>query len=253
MRRHFAGLARADALVTVSEFTKERLVAHLPTVEGRVFVVPNGVDRSFLDFGTPRPASRRRIEAVLSRSLGQPTVLYVGSESPRKNLPFLFECFRALKSLHPGAMLLKIGAADHPSFRRATMAAAGRLGLRVDRDIVFREGVGDEELLDLYRAADVFVTMSRYEGFGLPALEAMAVGTPVVVSDRGALPDVVGSGGQVVRLEVPTVVAAIEDALKRAEFWSRRASGRAQTFSWERSAAAYLSIMERLVTKFERP
>src|SRR5207249_8318392 len=118
-----------------------------------------------------------------------PLLIYVGSEIPRKNMALLLRVFRQVKNRHPAARLLKVGGAGHPRWRAATLRLAGELNLQIGEDLLILDRIDDALLADAYRAADVFVSASLYEGFGLPALEALALGTPVVVTDCGAFPE----------------------------------------------------------------
>jgi glycosyltransferase involved in cell wall biosynthesis len=243
--RSFYGLRHARHLVADSYFTRDRLVRRLPEVAGRVSVIHLGVNDLFLCYDCPQTEARRRIEAILRQKLGAPLLVYVGSEVPRKNIPLLLQVFRQIKDRYPSARLLKVGRANHLRWRARTLQEAGRLGLRIGTDVLIVEDIDDPTLADAYRAADVFVSASIYEGFGLPVLEAMAVGTPVVVSDRGAYPELVGDAGLVVTPEVEQFAQAVEAALTASgrDELSLRGRTRAATFTWCQSAKQYLAVM----------
>jgi glycosyltransferase involved in cell wall biosynthesis len=159
----------------------------------------------------------------------------------------LLQVFRHIKTIYPDAQLLKVGGAGRPYWRKQTLQIVDQLGLVAGKDVVFSGRIDDEMLVDMYCAADVFVSTSLYEGFGLPALEAMAVGTPVVVTNRGSFPEVVGQNGWVVEPEEKLFVQAVQEALHdplHAEL-SRRGRARAATFTWAKAAEQYLDIMYR--------
>lgn len=243
------GLHCASAIIADSHFTGRRLLQHMPDLKGRLSVVPLGVDQLFLKYDTPREAARNRTARLARAELGSPLLIYVGTEVPRKNLPLLLEAFWRLKQMHARAQLLKVGAAGGERWRAQTLRHIAALGLRPGDDVLFLEGLNDEALADAYRAADVFVSASLYEGFGLPALEAMAVGTPVIVSDRGALPEVVGAAGCISVLDPDQFLRGIESCLKRSmgADYDLQSRSHAAQYRWERAAQAYLAIVQRLL------
>jgi glycosyltransferase involved in cell wall biosynthesis len=197
---------RARLVITVSEFSRREL-RELLGVDAAV--VPGGVDERF----TPEAAPM----------FDRPYVLTVASRTARKNLGALEETARRL-----GARGIEVVAAggERPQFRDDGGASAVRsLG-----------HVPDEQLPGLYAGAECFVLPSLYEGFGLPCLEAMACGTPVVASNAGALPETCGDAAQLVDPRDPSAIA---DAVERAIGDERlRAAGlnRAAQFSWDRTA-----------------
>jgi glycosyltransferase involved in cell wall biosynthesis len=236
LRLDAAGLRAAVALIAVSEHTKRELIGVLGVPAERVHVVPEGVDcRAF------RP--------VRERLLDQPYLLYVGSEQPRKNLLTLFRAFMRVRELCPGLKLVKVGAPGGPDGRframtRAHAAAAGALP-----HVIFAERVSHEELVAWYSGALCLVQPSRHEGFGLPPLEAMACGCPVVASAAAALPEVVGDAGVVYGM--PDDVDALSWELGRllsspAERTELARAGRARaTMSWERTAALTRAVWQQ--------
>lgn len=195
------GVRAADAVVAVSAFTRDELVALLDVPRERIRIVPNGVDPVFVPDG---PAAEGDY------------VLAVGTLEPRKNLSVAVEAARLA-----GAELRVAGAAGWGG-----VAAHGWVGEPTDA-----------ELAALLRGARCLVYPSLYEGFGLPVLEAMACGTPVVTSLGGATEEVAGAAAVLVDPRDPAAVAAgIEEADRRRE--ELRAAGlvRAQSFTWRRSA-----------------
>jgi glycosyltransferase involved in cell wall biosynthesis len=195
------GVRAADAVVAVSTFTRDELVALLDVPRERIRIVPNGVDPVFAPDG---PA----VEGDY--------VLAVGTLEPRKNLSV------AVEAAHLAGAELRVAGAEG----WGEVAATGWLGEPTDA-----------ELAALMRGARCLVYPSLYEGFGLPVLEAMACGTPVVTSLGGATEEVAGGAAVLVDpRDPPSVAAGIEEAdLRRDEL---RAAGlvRAQSFTWRRSA-----------------
>lgn len=242
--RSFQGLRYAHAIIVDSAFTRQRLLHYLPIVADRVQIIHAGVNDYFLQYQPSREEARHFIAEHCGNKLGTPLLIYVGSELPRKNITTLLDAFQLVRQRHPSAMLLKVGWAGGARWRMRTLAEAQRLGLQLGRDLLIVEDLDDAGLAAAYRAADVFVTASLYEGFGLPALEAMAVGTPVVVTNCGALPEIVGAAGTIVPPVGAALAAAVEHALSgRNENVLR---SQASLFSWTRAAQRYLELFKLL-------
>lgn len=212
---------RALHVVTVSQFSRSELVSLLGVPPDRVTVVPGGVDERFRP--DVEPAKRQR-----------PYVLTVASRTARKNLGALDPTAARLAA--EGLDLLVVGG-DRPQFRDEPGASRVR----------FLGHVNDAELPGLYAGASAFVLPSHYEGFGLTALEAMACGTPVVVSNRTALPEVVGDAGVLVDPDDPPAIAdAVMGALGDRELGAHGAA-RARRYSWSATASQIDAVLSRLV------
>jgi glycosyltransferase involved in cell wall biosynthesis len=248
VKRSFSGLRHATRIVTDSHFTERRLLRYQPELRGRVTTIPAGVGPTFVAEAGTRGQARDRVAALCACPLGSPLLLYVGSELPRKNVSVLLEALSVLRTTFPHAQLLKVGRAGDGRWRAQTLAAATQFGLRAGEDVVILEDIDDAALVDAYRAADVFVSASLYEGFGLPALEAMAVGTPVVVSRCAALPEVVGDAGWLAEPVPGALAAAVATALGDPERERRIARGRlrAAYLNWNATAQAYLDLLRRV-------
>ncbi len=214
---------RAARVATVSEFSRRRLAPRLGLREEDILVLGNAAGPAF----SPGPA-----DPVASEGREGPVLLCVGSMDPRKNLGRLLRAWLALGAagrLPEGARLQLVGGANPRNFAEVeTIQGAG---------IEWLGRVDDDELVRRYRRADGFVFPSLYEGFGLPPLEAMACGCPVLLSNAASLPEVGGEAAVYFDPESETEIAdAIErflrlDASARAE--ARRAAlARAARFSW---------------------
>ena len=217
---------RARAVVTVSEFSRRELVELGGLDPDRLTVIGGGVDARF----TPGD----RDEAAAALGLHRPYVLTIATDDPRKNLDALVPCAAALAQR--GIELVWAGDSRPQFARTAPLTGLRTLGY-----------VPDERLPGLYRGATAFVLPSRYEGFGLTCLEAMACGTPVVAADRAALPEVCGDAALLVDPDDPraitrAVLSVCEDTARAARL---RAAGikRARLYSWERAAAACDALM----------
>jgi glycosyltransferase involved in cell wall biosynthesis len=201
------GLRKADRIVAISHYTKRTLVEALDISPERIDVVYPTVDPTTFRPSGVSPSFLHRYGLREDR----PYVLFVGSEDPRKNLSRLLEAFRMVRERLGDVELIKVGAPHFVAERRGLVEQLARWELT--EHVVLLDQVPEQDLCDFYRIAKVFVMPSLYEGFGLPAAEAMACGTPVVCSDRGSLPEVVGDAGLLVD---PTDVHAIADQIVRA-------------------------------------
>jgi glycosyltransferase involved in cell wall biosynthesis len=194
---------------------------------------------------TPLPPATADVAALRTRlGLEGPFFLYVGTLEPRKNLPLLLRAFERLGA-RAGVHLALAGPRgwlDEP-----IVAAAARLGERVR----LLGPVPPADLAALYAAAEVFVFPSRYEGFGLPPLEAMAAGTPVVAARASCLPEVLGDAALFVEPDDEAGLAEalgqlLDDPALRTEL-RQRGLARAAGFSWERTAAETLAVYREAV------
>jgi glycosyltransferase involved in cell wall biosynthesis len=205
------GVHRADAVVAVSEFTRAELVELLRIPEERIRVIPNGVEPVFTPVG---PAA------------GGDYVLAVGTLEPRKNLA------RAVEAARLAGVELRV------------VGARGWGGVEVPG---WAGRVDDEVLARLYRGARCLVFPSLYEGFGLPVLEAMACGTPVVTARGGATDEVAGGAAVLVdALDVDSIAAGVVAAGTRRDELRRLGLERAREFTWARAADAVEALWREL-------
>jgi glycosyltransferase involved in cell wall biosynthesis len=222
-------LRRATHVLVDSYASRDDLVRLLGVDAGRITVLYPGVDARF------RPLPARHTAPVRAR-LGLPErfLLFVGTLEPRKNLVRLLEACAAL----PDPLPLVIGGRRGWLYEDIFHAVA-RYGL--DTRVHFLDFVADTDLPALYNLASAFVYPSLYEGFGLPAAEALACGTPVVTSDVASLPEVVGNAAILVNpLDSQAIAGGIMAALAQRAPLQQAGPVQAQQFSWHQSAARLL-------------
>ncbi len=233
-------LRKAAQIITVSEFSRRRIAKAYGLDPADVAVTLNGPQEQF------RPLKRETSMFKVNRALGidKPYILHVGDWRPCKNQTGLIRAFGQLVKNHPSLRHNLVLAGKHTWFSPRVLAEIRRSG--VENRIVVTGFVDDELLPALYNAADVFVFPSWYEGFGLPAVEAMACGRPVVCSDATALPEVVDGAALLFRPDsVEEQMRAIRDLLLDAELAARMAKKslqRAQHFNWRDAASKTLDI-----------
>jgi len=234
----------ADHIIAVSQSTKQDLINLLGVAESRITVIYEAADEVF------RPLPREEAAAEVKRRYNIPPeyILFVGTIEPRKNLNTLILAYHALLNEHHLDPPL-VFAGEHGWLAEEVYSLVEELDLQ---DQVFFLGrVSTAELVYLYNAARLYAHPALYEGFGLPPLEAMACGTPAVVSNVSSLPEVVGNAALLVE---PTNVEAWTVALHRLltdnALWEElRQEGleRAKLFSWERTARETLAVYRQVV------
>jgi len=231
--RHVLGpaLRGAAAIVTPSQATKSLLERHYALPGEKIRVIPHGASV---------PVSRRPPER---RAPAAPYILCIGRPNPIKNVETLLAAHRLLRRRLRVSLVF---AGGPPPFRPTPL----------DEDVVFRGNVSDAEKLELLDKATVLVCPSLYEGFGLPLLEAMARGCPLVVSNGGSLPEV---GGEAARYFDPRDPAALAAALHEVltdrdtrERMMEHGYRRVRAFSWEASARQHVSLFEEVLAWRDR-
>lgn len=231
-------IRKADRIICISEYTKRELERKFPAVRGKTRLVYQGLDARF---ASP-PAAEAVREFKLRRGLGR-YVLFVGALEPRKNLTRLIKAFSTAvgEASLPHDLIL----CGPPGWRNGAIMEAWQKSPVRER-IHHESYVPDDEVPLWYAGADALAYPSLAEGFGLPALEAMACGTPVVTSDCSALPEVVGDAAITV---TPTSVRAISDALvgvltdgALARKLSEAGLERSRRFNWNTAAAETVAV-----------
>ncbi len=234
---------QADMVAAVSEATRQALVAHYGTPAGKITIIPNGVGPHFRRITDPVILGATRHKFGLT----EPFVLAVGTLEPRKNHMGLIKAFHKMCQQQKGPELLAIAGGKGWLYEETKELVAN---LHLEKKVLFLGRVSELELISLYSMAEIFAFPSFFEGFGIPPLEAMTCGAPVLSSNISSLPEVVGDAAL---LADPHNIDEMSDRLiqlsEDADLRDRlREKGyeRAKLFSWEASARKMLTVYEKL-------
>jgi glycosyltransferase involved in cell wall biosynthesis len=245
--RYYAGqidwaIRHADHILADSHQTRQDLLSLLGAPPDKVTTVHLAADERFRPLGEPW--------SVLARyGLDSGYLLFVGTLEPRKNVPALLQAYRQLVDQRVTAQPLVL--VGRPGWLADEIFAALEALDLGDRVRILEDIYDVESLTQLYNGAAVLAIPSFYEGFGLPALEAMACGVPVVASDRGSLPEIIGDAGLLIDPEEPDALAAaleraLTDGALRANLVARGLA-RAGEFSWTKTARQTLAVYRRVL------
>lgn len=224
-------MTHAKAVITVSNFSKTEIIRCFDVPAEQVHVIHHG--------------SPPELSSVSAYEIPTPLILYVGSIFNRRNLPTLIKAFAKVQAVIPDAQLAIVGANHtYPKQDLETIVDQNDVGNQVN----LYEYVTDNKLSTLYRQARVFVFLSEYEGFGLPPLEALSVGVPIILGDTAVAREIYGDASLFVpHTNVAAVAETITTLLGNNAVRSRqqsRASELLPSFSWERSAQNTLAVLE---------
>lgn len=238
---------KSDHIIVNSEQTKQDLIRFYQVPESKITITYLCVSERYHE-----PVSPEDRRGVRDRyQIPEPYFLSVGTLEPRKNLPRLIEAYAAFKKREKGGIprLVLTGLLAWGS--NEVKGRIEKEGLTLGRDVILTSYVPAEDLPPLYAEAEAFIFPSLYEGFGLPVLEAMTVGTPVIASCTSSLPEVVGRGGLLIDpLSVDEMTEAMQifwlDKGKR-EGLRKEASLQARKFSQEKMAKETLAVYEKVL------
>jgi len=231
LRKNFKkSLKRADAIVTISEFTKERL-QHYYNVTAPITVIPCGVD---LERFTP--IHKRQVpslESIMQKyNIQRDYLLYIGTIEPRKNLERLINAYVLFTKEHPNPPQLVLGGGN--GWRNENIYSAIP---STGENVIITGYLDEDEIPILMRGAVAFCFPSIYEGFGMPILEAMACGTPVLAANEASLPEVAGDSAFLVNpFDVKDIAYGLSQICKHGDYFAQKGLARAQQFSWDKSA-----------------
>jgi glycosyltransferase involved in cell wall biosynthesis len=239
-------VAAADVIAAVSQATRQTLIDYFKTPPEKITIIPNGIRSSFRRITDPilLAATRHKF------SLKHPLVLGVGTLEPRKNHLGLIKAFHKAQSAatkKPRPTMLALAGGPGWLYDETQQLIAK---LKLENKVRFLGHVSELELITLYSMADVFVFPSFYEGFGVPPIEAMACGAPVITSNTSSLPEVVGDAAlQIDPYNTDALARAILQVLENEQLRDelrQRGYARAQHFTWPKSASKMLSVYQRL-------
>jgi glycosyltransferase involved in cell wall biosynthesis len=226
-------IKRANMVLTISENSKKELISDLGVSEDKIRVTYMAADKMFKPI-----KDQDKLQTVREKyNLPEKYILYVGTLEPRKNITVIIEAIHALKRNHGIEHKLVIAGKKGWLYDKIFQRVV-ELGL--ENDVVFTGFVADEDLPALFNMASLFVFPSLYEGFGIPPLEAMACGVPVITSDSSSLPEVVkGVGIMLAPTDIKAWIEAMHSVLTKPELandMSTKGLERAKLFSWEKTA-----------------
>lgn len=236
-------LPHIDAVITISQQSKNDIIQHLPISPEKVTLISLAANAIF------RVLPPNDITTALEQHVAEtPYILYVGSIEPRKNLLRLLKAYAHLREWSEQWHLVIVGARN---IWKSTPVAEAVKKLGMQDCVHFTGYIPEEDLPALYNAADLFVFPSLYEGFGLPVLEAMACGTPVVTSNTSSLPEVAGDAALLVDpYDVEAIAAAMQRILSVSDLAAdlrQRGLERAKQFTWEKTARETIKVYERVL------
>jgi glycosyltransferase involved in cell wall biosynthesis len=233
---------RATAVSTVSEYSRRDMARYYRMNPGRIHVIPEGVDTRVFRPLDDRWALAQWRTSVLGADV--PYITYVGKPTERRNLSALIRAFAILKQTHHLPHKLLIVGADLPGTSpfRAVIAE-----LHLEDDVVIRGHVTHAEMVSVYNAAALFIYPSSYEGFGMPVLEAMACGAPVIALDNTAFPEFAGGVAHLLPdAQVETLVSGMLHVIGNDPLRTRMAQDgplRAAAYDWRIVTRRYLDLM----------
>lgn len=237
--RHFSALQRAAAIIFPSQYSRQDFLTRFRYPAERTFVVPWGVGEPF------RPTSGSQARTALGVAPTRPLLLHVGSEEPRKNVETLLRALPLVAARVPDVLLVRVGGDSHRARRLINR-------LQLERHVQYEHDVSDERLALWYAAADAMVFPSLLEGFGLPLLEALRCGCPVVAANTSSIPEVTGDAAVLVEDPMDpgelaaAIVRLLEDVELRKQLGERGVS-QATGFTWRLAAERTADVYEQVL------
>jgi glycosyltransferase involved in cell wall biosynthesis len=242
IRKSMNLVKNAERIICISESTKKDLLHFIDVDPRKVRVIYSGIDHELF-----KPRDKLEARRRLGLPLDRPIILNVGSEEPRKNIPTLIKAFGILVKDVPNAVLIRVGSPTNTIEKLIH-------GQGLEGKIIYLKP-NDEDLSLLYTASDVFVFPSYYEGLGLPLLEAMASGCPVVAGNRSAIPEAVGDGGILLDpFDVDGFAYWMREVLSNEDLrikLSEKGYRRSLNFSWEKCARETLEVYREVLNEVQ--
>ncbi|WP_139905726.1 glycosyltransferase family 4 protein [Clostridium thermarum] len=237
-------IENTDAIITVSNWSKRDILKFFPIEEDKVFVTPLATDMKY------KPLDKEWCRYMIEKKMNikKPYILYIGGFSPRKNVRSLIMAFsKVYPNLNKDYVLVITGSLRDEGNSLKELCS----NLQIYSQVVFTGFVEEDMLPILYNGAELFVYPSYYEGFGLPPLEAMSCGTPVITSNVSSIPEVVGDAGILIDpYDTTNLMEALVNTLsdeKLKEHLSQAGLNRAAQYSWKRTAAETLEVYKKII------
>lgn len=232
-------LHRSKSLIAISEFTKHEAIELFNIDPNKIAVTPLGVDTDF--FKPQKLSAEQKLKISTKYNLPSEFILCLATIEPRKNMISAIESFRRISHKFPNLKLVLAGGKGW----HATSIIEQANG-----KVIFTGYIDDKDRPAIYSLAKVFVFPSLYEGFGLPPLEAMACGTPTIVSNRASLPEVAGKVATQVSLEIPeeldrALIKYLSFKPDQAKQWQTSAIAWAKQFSWKQTAKQTITVLTK--------
>jgi len=229
---------KADLIIVPSEFTKNEVIRHYKVNEDKVFKIFLDVDSNFKKIENEEEIIKIKGKYKIKDKF----IFYIGSIFKRRHLPETIEAFEKISDKLANYQFLIVGG-------NYTNIPENKLN---QKNIIYQEYLSEEDLVVLYNAADLTIYLSDYEGFGLPPLESIACGTPVVISKKASLPEVIGEAGIYVKnnSDINEISEAIYKGLTDSDLRNnliKKGSEQIKKFSWEKSAKQILDILNLLL------
>jgi glycosyltransferase involved in cell wall biosynthesis len=237
----YSGIKRSSCIITDSSSSRQDVIKAYGIKPEKIAVIPLGVDHDVF-----KPADKKNAREKLGLALNAKIILSVSLEMWRKNIPGAIKAFADLKRKHPEAVMIRTAR-----LKASTKKLVDILGL--NNSVIVMENINEVELALLYNAADVLFFPSFYEGFGLPPLEAMACGCPVVAANATSLPEVVGPAGLLVDpRDIKAMAAALEQVLYDGAVRDNLINSGlkwVKKYKWEDTAMQTLAVYEKQILK----
>ena len=238
------GLKKADRILAISEYTKRDVIKRLGYPKEKIFVAYPAVDHSRYK----KLKKDKEIAKKYNISSDSFNIIYVGNEEPRMNVELIIQSIAELKKQNKKIRFIKVGTPNSEGRRQVLLKLIRNLNLK--NEIVFTDHVDEKDIPQLYNLVDVLVYPLAYAGFGLPPLEAMACGCPVITSNTSSLPEVVGNAAIIIKLTnskelTNALLNLIENQDIRKEL-SKKGINQSKKFTWEKCAEQTLKCYESL-------
>src|SRR5258708_1912827 len=232
-------IKKSQKIITPSEFVKKQILEHWSVKDSKIVVTPEAVEDKILT--VVKKMSKQKIETVLHKfKIKPPFLFYIGNAHPHKNVEGLIKAFLLLRQKYQYLQLVLAGN-DHYFWQRLRKSST-------DQDIIFTGYLTDEELVALYKSAQVYTFPSFSEGFGIPLLEAMACGCPVVSSNKTSLPEIGGDAAVYFDphdlKDMTEKISKVLNEQKLRKSLIEKGQKRYKQFSWEKMAKQTLAIYQ---------